>query len=135
MVNKEEIHHRLSEIREALEYLGSAQEEIRKNRDRFLLGRYFLQIMLEAIFTIGNQIISDAGFRKPGSYREILLILKENKIISEELFVRLSLFADLRNRLVHTYWKISQSELLEICRNLAPFEDYAKAVVVYITRD
>lgn len=133
MVNIEEIHHRLSEIREAIEYLKSSRKEILENRDKFLLGRYFLQIMLEAIFTIGNQIIADANLRKPGNYREILLILKENKILAEKLFSKLSPFADLRNRLVHTYWKISQNELLEICKDLSPFEDFAKTVVKYIS--
>lgn len=133
MVNVEEIHHRLSEIREALEYLSTSQKEISESRDMFLLGRYFLQIMLEALFTIGNQIIADANFRKPGSYREILSILKENKILPEELFSMLSPFADLRNRLVHTYWKISQSELLEICKNLSPFEEFVKTAIKYIS--
>lgn len=133
MVNVEEIHHRLSEIREALGYLKSSQKDIAKNRDMFLLGRYFLQILLEAIFTIGNQIIADANFRKPGSYREILLILRENNILSEGLFMRLSPYAELRNRLVHTYWKISQDELLEICKDLSPFEDFIKTVVKYIS--
>jgi len=133
MVNKEEIHHRLSEVREAIGYLNSSQKEIAENRNQFLLGRYFLQVMLEAIFTIGNQIISDANLRKPGSYKEILQILKENKVLNEELFTKLSPFADLRNRLVHTYWKISQNELLEICKNLSPFEDFAKAIVKHIS--
>ena len=132
MVNIEEIRHRLSEIKEGLTYLSSAQGEISVNRESFLLGRYFLQIMLEAVFTIGNQIISDAGFRKPGSYRDILLVLKDTKVLPEELIAKLLPYADLRNRLVHTYWKISPEELLEICRDLSAFEDYVKIVVEYI---
>jgi len=134
MVNIEEIHHRLSEIREALDFLKSSQKEIAENRDRYLLGRYFLQIMLEAVFTIGNQIISDANLRKPGSYKDILVALRDSKIIDEDLFLKLAPYAELRNRLVHTYWKISQDELLVICRNLSPFEDYEKVVVNYISR-
>jgi uncharacterized protein YutE (UPF0331/DUF86 family) len=133
MVNKEEIHHRLSEIREAIAYLGSFEKEIAENRDKFLLGRYYLQIMLEAVFTIGNQIISDANLRKPGSYRDIMQILEEKGIISKDLFKTLSPFAELRNRLVHTYWKISQDELLEIRKDLSPFEKFTKVVVKYIS--
>lgn len=129
MVNKEEIRHRLSEIREAVDFLGSSQKEMKESRDRFLLGRYFLQIMLEAIFTIGNQIIADGNFRKPGSYRDILQVLKDNGIITQELYDKLLPFAELRNRLVHTYWKISLEELLEICRDLLPFQDFIKVVI------
>lgn len=132
MVNIEEIHHRLSEIKEALDYLTNSQKEIEDERDRFLLGRYFLQILLEALFTIGNQIISDGGFRKPGTYRDILIILKENKIINDKLYAQLAPFIELRNRLVHTYWKISQEELLEICKNLSPFKQFVEIVVKYI---
>jgi len=134
MVNIEEIHHRLSEIREALDFLKSSQKEIAENRDRYLLGRYFLQILREAVFTIGNQIISDANLRKPGSYKDILVVLRDCKIIDEDLFLKLAPYAELRNRLVHTYWKISQDELLGICKNLSPFEDYEKIVVNYISR-
>jgi uncharacterized protein YutE (UPF0331/DUF86 family) len=134
MVNPEEIRHRLSEIKEALDYLRSSKEEIKSNRESYLLGRYFLQIMLEAVFTIGNQIIADGGFRKPTSYKDILMVLKDQGIIKDDLFLELIPFADLRNRLVHTYWKISQNELLEIVNNLSPFEDYAKIVVNYINQ-
>jgi uncharacterized protein YutE (UPF0331/DUF86 family) len=134
MVNAEEIRHRLSEIKEALEFLKSSQKEIAENRDRYLLGRYFLQIMLEAVFTIGNQVIANGGFRKPGSYKDILTVLKDNNIIGEDLLIKISPFAELRNRLVHTYWKISQDELLEICKNLSPFEDYVKIIVDYISK-
>jgi len=134
MVNIEEIHHRLSEIKEALDFLKSSQKEILENRDRYLLGRYFLQIMLEAVFTIGNQIISDANLRKPGSYKDILVVLRDNKIIDENLFLKLAPYSELRNRLVHTYWKISQEELLEICKNLSPFKDFEKIVINYISR-
>jgi hypothetical protein len=50
MVNLEEIHHRLSEIKEALNFLSNSQKEITKDRNMFLMGRYFLQIMLEAFY-------------------------------------------------------------------------------------
>lgn len=133
MVNIEEIHHRLSEIKEALDYLNTSQSEIKENRDRFLLGRYFLQILLEAVFTIGNQIISDANLRKPGSYKEILVILGEEKVLDAGQVEKLKSFADLRNRLVHTYWKISQEELLELCKNLALFDEFVRKIVKYVS--
>ncbi|MBI5701429.1 DUF86 domain-containing protein [Candidatus Saganbacteria bacterium] len=134
MVNIEEIHHRLSEIKEALDYLESSHEQMRSSRDKFLLGRYFLQVMLEAVFTIGNQIISDAGLRKPSNYKDILLILKENGIISANEHETMIKFADLRNRLVHTYWKISSEELLEISSDLMIFHNFSGIIVRYISK-
>jgi uncharacterized protein YutE (UPF0331/DUF86 family) len=132
MVNPEEIRQRLSEINEAIEYLGSIHRETLVARDKFLLGRYFLQTMLEALFTIGNQIISNNNYQKPAAYKDILLILAENKVIDNELCQKLLPFANLRNRLVHTYWKVSEDELLEISRDLSPFKRFLKVMVVQI---
>ena len=134
MVGIEEINQRLAEIKEAIGYLNELSEELIENRDKFLLGRYFLQTMLEAMFSIGNQIISNNNLRKPGSYKDIISILVEANIIGKETGKKLTPFADLRNRLVHTYWKISQKELLEIAKDLSPFTNYLEEIVTYIKK-
>jgi len=119
LVNKEEIFHRLNEIKQATDYLRKIKLEDLDNREKFLLSRYHLQIILEAMFTIGNQIIAN-----------ILTVLYENKILKKELYSRLIPLVDLRNRLVHTYWKIPKEELIEIVRNdLIYFEKFVKAIL------
>lgn len=130
MVNKEEIFHRLNEIKQATDYLRKIKLGDLDNREKFLLSRYHLQIILEAMFTIGNQIIANKVFRKPASYKDILTVLYENKILKKELYSRLIPLVDLRNRLVHTYWKIPKEELIEIVRNeLIYFEKFVKAIL------
>jgi len=130
LVNKEEIFHRLNEIKQATDYLRKIKLGDLDNREKFLLSRYHLQIILEAMFTIGNQIIANKVFRKPASYKDILTVLYENKILKKELYSRLIPLVDLRNRLVHTYWKIPKEELIEIVRNdLIYFEKFVKAIL------
>jgi len=130
LVNKEEIFHRLNEIKQATDYLRKIKLEDLDHREKFLLSRYHLQIILEAMFTIGNQIIANKVFRKPASYKDILTVLYENKILKKELYYRLIPLVDLRNRLVHTYWKIPKEELIEIVRNeLIYFEKFVKAIL------
>lgn len=130
MVNKEEIFHRLNEIKQATDYLRKIKLGDLDNREKFLLSRYHLQIILEAMFTIGNQIIANKVFRKPASYKDILTVLYENKILKKELYSRLIPLVDLRNRLVHTYWKIPKEELIEIVRNeLIYFEKFVRAIL------
>lgn len=133
MVNLDEIYQRINEIKEGVDYLKNLDDEALSERDKFLLGRYYLQMILEALFAIGNQIIADHRFRKPSNYRDILSILSEEKIISHQLLDNLSPFAEMRNRLVHTYWKISREELLGIKeKSLPSFENFIKAVLGHI---
>ncbi|MFQ6066592.1 MAG: DUF86 domain-containing protein [bacterium] len=130
MVNKDEIFHRLNEIKQATDYLRKIRREDLDSREKFLLSRYHLQIILEAMFTIGNQIIANKIFRKPASYKDILTVLCENKILGKELYHRLTPLVDLRNRLVHTYWKISKEELTEIARDeLVYFEKFVRSIL------
>ncbi len=136
MVNKEEIFHRLNEIKQATDYLRKIKLEDLDSREKFLLCRYHLQIILEAMFTIGNQIIANKVFRKPASYKDILTVLYENKILKKELYSRLIPLVDLRNRLVHTYWKIPKEELIEIVRNeLTYFEKFVRAILEYLDHE
>ena len=133
MVNVDEIFQRLNDIRRALGFLKSIKKDHLEIEEKLLLSRYHLQMMLEAMFAIGNQIISNKVFRKPANYRDILVILHENKILSKELYNNLVDFADLRNRIVHTYWKISTDGMLEIIeKRLIYFEEFAKVVAKYV---
>lgn len=130
MVDVEELYKRLDEIKEAIRYLEKTDSKDLEDKDKFLLSRYQLQIILEAIFTIGNQIIANKVFRKPSNYRDILTVLYENKVISKDICSGLIPFVDLRNRLVHTYWKISKEALLGIIeKDLNIFRNFVKSIL------
>jgi uncharacterized protein YutE (UPF0331/DUF86 family) len=132
LVNKEELYQRLDEIKEAIDFLRKIKSEELEIKERFLLARYHLQIILEAMFTIGNQIIANHLFRKPTAYKDILTILCENKILDKDLHEKLIPFADLRNRLVHSYWKISKEELMQIIEaQLIYFQRFLETIVNY----
>ena len=136
MVNKEELYQRLDEIREAIDFLRKVKSEELEIKERFLLARYHLQIILEAMFTIGNQIIVNSVLRKPTGYKDILTVLCENKILDKDLHDRLIPFVDLRNRLVHSYWKISKEELVQIIKvHLVYFERFIKVILSYIGKE
>lgn len=136
MVNKDEIISRIKEIEEAIKYLSQIKsKDFLENRESFLLSRYYLQMMLEAMFTIGNQIISNFSFRKPTGYKDILTVLREENIINEVLYEKLVPFAELRSRLVHAYWKISKQRLLEIAENeLSNFKEFIKKIATVIKK-
>lgn len=135
MVNIDEIYHRLNEIGESIKFLENIENTDLDNREKFLLARYSLQIILEAIFTVGNQIIANMKFRKPANYKDILTVLSENKILPKDLHDGLSPYVDLRNRLVHTYWKLSKDELKSIIiSELQYFKKFIDSIVPYLNR-
>jgi uncharacterized protein YutE (UPF0331/DUF86 family) len=136
MVEKEELFNRLKEIAEAIEYLKKADAVLLKNREKFILARYYLQMLLEGIFAIGNQIIANGNFRKPSSYREILKILFENNVIDAELSENLDFAARLRNELVHMYWKASIEDIIEIkTEKMEYFEKFTKLINEYLSEE
>ncbi|MDI6641376.1 MAG: hypothetical protein QME68_03585 [Elusimicrobiota bacterium] len=59
MVDKEEIYNRFKEIEEGINYLKKINIETIRDREKFILSRYYLQLILEGIFTISNQIIAN----------------------------------------------------------------------------
>ncbi|MFH2070730.1 MAG: HepT-like ribonuclease domain-containing protein [Elusimicrobiota bacterium] len=133
MVDRDGIYNRLKEIEEGLEYLKNINIELLKNRQNFILAKYYLQVILEGIFTIGNQIIANNNFRKPATYREILKILAENSIIDFTLAEGLDFAARLRNELVHMYWKASLEQIIEIKENkVVHFEKFVKQILELI---
>ena len=133
MVERGELVHRLNEIRQAVGYLKKMTATLLDEKEKFLLGRYYLQIALEAMLAVANQLISNEHWRKPATYREALEILAEEKVLSPKLAERLKPQVDLRNRLVHTYWKISKEELLTIRReSVDTLEQFLRVVLRYL---
>ncbi len=133
MVDRGELVHRLNEIRQAVKYLKGTTANLLDDKEKFLLGRYYLQMALEAMLAVANQIIANERWRKPSTYREALDILAEGKVLKPELAKRLKPLVDLRNRLVHTYWKISKEELLTIrSESVVLLEQFMRALLRHL---
>lgn len=133
MVDRPELIHRLNEIRQAIAFLKRMTATLLEDKEKFLLGRYYLQMALEAMLTVANQVIANEHWRKPATYRESLEILAEEGVIPAKLAQRLKPQVDLRNRLVHTYWRISQEELLQIRQeSVVGLEQFLRAILKYL---
>lgn len=92
-----------------------------------------MQVALECVLDIGEMIISYENLRKPDSYREIIKILGENKILPKEFARRFALAAGFRNVLVHMYAEVDIEELYKYLRNnLSDFDKFARYIAVYL---
>lgn len=62
-----------------------------------------LQVCAEALADIGRKVISRMNWRIPKDYKDIIEVLKENKVVSKSLAPELKEIFGLRNILVHFY--------------------------------
>ena len=133
MVNREVVETRLRRLREHLKILKKLRSMPFKKieADDFLraaLERY-LHLAIECLLDIGNHIISDKGFRQAGDYREVFLILGENKVIPKKFAERLAPMGSFRNILVHDYIELDFRKVYDLLQtHYSDFEKFAKFI-------
>jgi uncharacterized protein YutE (UPF0331/DUF86 family) len=120
---REQLHHlaRLSAL-ERTAFLASPIEQHAAERE--------LAVAIEACLDIGHHVIAREGFRRPGDYRDVFRILREQEIIGPDLGHRLEDMASFRNRLVHGYVDVDPGRVYDFARHeLRDIEAFVAAVV------
>ena len=114
-------------------YRGHTLEGVKANPTlRGAIERY-LQVALECTFDVGEMIISLGGFRKPGTYREVIEVLGEKGVLSGEFVKRFAPAAGFRNILVHMYAEVNVEKVHKFLQeNLEDFDDFAKQIAKYL---
>jgi len=98
--------------------------------------KYSLLEIMEAYIDIANYIISVKGFRRAEEYSEMFRVLKDERVLGEELAVRLEDMARFRNLLVHRYGEIDNRRVLEIIKhNLKDIEEFEKEIERFIKEE
>lgn len=132
-LNKEVILSRIREIEKDLNKLSNFKsfplEEFEKD-DNFAIAEHYLRRALEAVFDIGNHILSRIPGVRVSTYKEIALTLHKENIIPEKFAKeKLVRMAGYRNRLIHFYSEVSVEELYKIIQNnLEDFEEFLKYI-------
>lgn len=75
-----------------------------------------LQVAIECLLNIGEMIINECKFRKPENYKDIIRVLRENKVIPKELRIALEDMAGFRNILVHDYLYLNYNKIYQHLR-------------------
>jgi uncharacterized protein YutE (UPF0331/DUF86 family) len=92
-----------------------------------------LQMMIETCVDIAGHIISDKGYRIPKSYADVFRVLREEQILSGELFAALEKMAKFRNIVVHHYDKVDAEIVVGILKkDLKDFTGYRDAIVNFL---
>ena len=95
--------------------------------------KYTLLEMVEACIDIASHIIASDGLRRAEEYSELFTVLREQKIIGENLAKRLAAMAKMRNILVHRYADVDIKRLRDALKNdLGDVEQFMRAIARYM---
>ncbi|MFW6111107.1 MAG: type VII toxin-antitoxin system HepT family RNase toxin [Thermoproteota archaeon] len=134
---KEEIYSKLEDLKRYVQFLRGYQshtkQELREDHTlRGAVERYF-QLALECTLNIGEMIISEEGFRKPESYRQVIEILGEERVLPREFTERFAPSMGFRNILVHRYAEVDVDQMYHRLQdNLQDFNTFAQNIAQYI---
>jgi len=132
-----EINFKLEQLGEYVSALREYQqydiEEIRNNRTlRGAVERY-MEVSLACMIDICEMIVSSEKLRRPDTYREVILVLGQNKILPEEFAKKLAPAAGFRNVLVHMYADIDLGKLYSHLQNdIDDLELFAGYIAKYL---
>jgi uncharacterized protein YutE (UPF0331/DUF86 family) len=126
---REQLRHltRLSALERAA-FLASPIEQHAAERE--------LAVAIEGCLDIGHHVIAREGFRRPGDYRDVFRILREQEVIGHDLGHRLEDMASFRNRLVHGYVDVDPNRVYDMARGeLQDLEAFVAAIVTRYISD
>lgn len=133
-VDRQKIEETLVYLEKLIE-LFSKQQEWKTLIQLAALER-IVQMMLEAVIDVGNSMIDGFIMRDPGSYEDIIDILMDEKVVSEETGTILKKLISYRKVLVQMYTKVNHNELqTEFAANLQSFSTFADNVREYLVNE
>jgi uncharacterized protein YutE (UPF0331/DUF86 family) len=116
-----------------LEDLASRTDDWHKDRLMRLAAERALHIATESMTDAANLIIDTLVMRDPGSYPDIIRVLAEEEVVSQDWFERFEGCLLFRNRLVHKFREVSADEVRDAVQTYASeFSQYIQAVGQYL---
>jgi len=114
---QERINDKINEIEKYLEELneiipGNLEEYQRDFKTKAACERY-LEKIVESVIDLGFILSREKNFKLPEDEEGIFNILLKEKIISEELLIRLKDAKGMRNFIIHQYEKINDELVFE----------------------
>ncbi len=137
MFNQNLVYQRLGCICDAVNRLKTLSQTDAKtfpNSIEAAAAESYLRRALEAIFDIGRHLLSRLGEKEMAAeYKSIARGLADLGIISPELGHKLVQMAGYRNRLVHLYHQVTDSELYQILQHdLQDIENFLSHIKAYV---
>ncbi|MGD8389767.1 MAG: DUF86 domain-containing protein [Desulfobacteraceae bacterium] len=128
------------QLRQSVERLRSLskvdQASFTQDPDKLGSAKYHFIVAIEACIDICNHVISKNGFRAPEDYSDIFAVMEEVKALDSGFSAELMKMAKFRNRLVHIYWEVDDTQLYEILQTrLDDFKRFLDAMAKFLGWD
>jgi len=117
-VDRELIEERLLFLEKQIE-MFEGKNEWSSSLDHAALER-LTQMMIESILDVGNAMIDGFIMRDPGSYEDIIDILEDEKVISNEMAKDLKVMVQYRKSLVQEYTRIDHEDVKNTFSKILP---------------
>ena len=134
MVSFEKVVHKFQQVDEYLKILAKISKTPKETflKDKILIGsaKYYLQVSIECCLDVANHITSSEKLRAPRDYSDSFLVIQEEGLISSELGDKLRQMAKFRNRLVHLYGEIDNTNIYEYIKGeLKDIEEFKSVII------
>ena len=137
MVDRQKLSNRLNALED---YLTEIRALAALPREKFIrepsfhhLAERYLHLACEAVLDMANHVISEEGYRQPGTNEESITVLEEEGILSPELAERLRRWMGFRNVLVHLYLEIDHGRVYDaMTEDLGDLEEFASRISTFL---
>ena len=134
MVSFEKVVHKFQQLDEYLKILAKISKTPKETflKDKILIGsaKYYLQVSIECCLDVANHIIASEKLRAPRDYSDSFLVIQEEGLISSELGDKLRQMAKFRDRLVHLYGEIDNTNVYEYIKgDLKDIEEFKSVII------
>jgi len=134
MVDKDIIQRKLSFIDLKL---GNLETLKRMERHDFLASfqavdaaKYNLQVCIEALIDVSNHVVARERWGIPSTSAEAVRIIIQHGVLAKEKELSLVQMVKFRNRIVHLYQEVDDSEIYRILQeNLDDIKGFIQAVI------
>ncbi|WP_139490741.1 type VII toxin-antitoxin system HepT family RNase toxin [Brevibacillus dissolubilis] len=139
-VNTKRIDEVLNHIGQMLALLG----ELTERQDAELVGDRILtaamerglHLVIEGIIDVGNCLIDGFIMRDPGSYADIVEILRDETVVSEEQARSYTDVVEFRKHLINDYTRVPAEEMVKVVRkSLESLHQFAPSVRTYVEKE
>ncbi len=130
MVDRDTLSSRLSALEtyvaELRAFQGQSRDEFVREPALHHLAERYLHLACESVLDIGQHLISDQGYRQPGSNKDVIEVLLQEGVLDADLAARLKRWMGLRNLLVHLYLEIDHGRTYDaIAEDLGDLDAFA----------
>lgn len=137
LFDQEKMVKLVSELRKSVGRLQSLAKLSRKgflnDPDKIGSAKYHFVVAIEASIDMCNHIISRNGYRVPEDYGDTFKVMGEAGAFNTDFSEELKKMAKFRNRLVHLYWEVDDSQIYDILQSrLADFKKFLNSIAKFL---